>query len=68
MARKAKHVYVARGKKVVHFDMGADDPADDELTKVMLGRSGKLRAPAIVSGDRLLVGFNADMFQELLGA
>jgi len=32
----------------------------------MLGPSGKLRAPAIRSGDLLLVGFNADLYAEAL--
>lgn len=66
MARAAAHVYVAKGKKVVHFDMRADSPSDEALQKILLGRSGTLRAPAIKSGDRFLVGFNAEMFSDLL--
>ena len=65
--RKAKKVWVARGKKVLFFDMKKDPPSDDELLKVIMGRSGNLRAPTIVSGDRVMVGFNADALGEVLG-
>ncbi len=44
--------------------MKKEPPGDDELLAVILGRSGTLRAPTVVSGKRLLVGFNADMYAE----
>ena len=69
MARRADHVWVAKGKKFVHWDMAADAPADDELLKRLLGRSGTMRAPAIVTenkdGNHFLVGFNADLFAQV---
>lgn len=58
-----KELYVAKGRKSLHFDLEKERPSDDELLGMLLGRSGKLRAPALRSGDRLIVGFN----QELLG-
>jgi len=54
-------LYVAKGKKVVHFDLETERPEDDELLALLLGRSGKLRAPAIRKGRRFVVGFNADV-------
>ena len=42
------------------------DLSDDELLAMMLGRSGKLRAPTIRSGNRLLVGYNAEMLESVL--
>jgi len=57
-------LYVAKGKKVVHLDLSTDRPSDEELLGLLLGRSGKLRAPAIRRGGRFVVGFNA----EVLGA
>ena len=57
-------LYVAKGKRVVHFDLKNERPSDDELLGVMLGRSGKLRAPALRAGNKLVVGFNS----ELLGS
>ncbi len=65
LARESSHVYVAKGKKVVHFVM-ADGPADEDLLKHLIGRSGFLRAPAVRTGDRFIVGYNAQMYEDLL--
>ena len=61
-----KDLYVAKGKMSVHFDLASGRPSDDELLSHMLGRSGKLRAPAMRSGDRLIVGFNSELLEETL--
>lgn len=58
---------VARGKKVLTFKMKSDAPEDEELLKLILGRSGTLRAPTLRRGKTLLVGFNADAYAETLG-
>ena len=57
-------LFVAQGKKVLHFDLASERPADEELLGLLLGRSGKLRAPALRRGSRLIIGYN----QELLPA
>jgi arsenate reductase-like glutaredoxin family protein len=62
LARSMRHLYVAKGKKVVHFDMQTDAPSDAELKKLLVGPSGNLRAPTARSGERMFVGFNADEF------
>ena len=62
LARSVRHVFVAKGKKVVHFDMQNDPPPDTELKKHMLGPSGNLRAPTARCGDRLFVGFHAEAY------
>ena len=62
LARSIRHLYVAKGKKVAHFDMRADPPSDAELKKLLIGPSGNLRAPTARAGDRLFVGFNPDEF------
>ena len=59
-------LYVARGKKIVHVDLNAARPADEDLVSLLCSRFGKLRAPTMRSGDRLLVGYNAEMFATLL--
>jgi len=55
-------VFIAKGKKLVTFDMTKAPPGDEELLKHLLGPSGNLRAPAIRRGDRLFVGFQPDEF------
>jgi hypothetical protein len=62
LARTVRHVYVAKGKQVVHFDMQADPPSDADLKKHLLGPSGNLRAPTARSGDRLFVGFHPEEY------
>jgi arsenate reductase-like glutaredoxin family protein len=62
VARSVRHLYVARGKKVVHIDMASDSPTDAELKKLLIGPSGNLRAPTARAGDRMFVGFNAEEF------
>jgi len=58
---------VARGKKVLTFQMKKDAPSDEELLKVLLGRSGTLRAPTLRKGKTLLVGFNDEAYATTLG-
>jgi len=66
LARLASEIYVAKGKKVVHFDLKQDRPADDELLALLLGPSGNLRAPAMRAQKMLLVGFEPETFGKLL--
>ena len=57
---------VAKGKKINRIDLRQSRPGDDELLALLLGRSGKLRAPTIRAGKRLLVGYNQEMVATLL--
>lgn len=64
MAKAAKKILVAKGKKVSEFEGGS---ASKETVDAMLGPTGNLRAPTIRSGKTVLVGFNEDVFSEYLG-
>ncbi len=61
---KASKMTVAKGKKVQAFK-GGKDPSDEAIT-AMLGSTGNLRAPTIVRGKTLLVGFNEEIYREQL--
>ena len=67
LARGARTVVVARGKKAVTFDMKGDAPDDDTLAAHLLGPTGNLRAPTARVGRTLVVGFNADVYAQVLG-
>jgi arsenate reductase-like glutaredoxin family protein len=67
VARAASKIVVAKGKKVVEFDMKKAPPSDDELLKHMLGPTGNLRAPTIRKGKTLLVGFDEGAYAAALG-
>ena len=60
----ASEVVVAKGKKVVTFDLKKDPPSAAELAAHVLGPTGNLRAPAIRTGKRWLIGFNEEAFGE----
>ena len=62
-----RDLYVAKGKKTVHVDLTKDRPDDEELLGMLLGRSGKLRAPALRMGTTLIVGYNGEILSEQLG-
>jgi hypothetical protein len=67
LARTVARVVVARGKKVVTFDMVGDPPDDDTLAAHILGPTGNLRAPSLRVGDTLLVGFGDEAYRRVLG-
>ena len=67
MAREASRIVVAKGKKVVTFDMQGEPPDDETLLKHIIGTSGKLRAPVIRRGSTLLIGFAEEEFGRVLG-
>jgi hypothetical protein len=66
LAKSAGKVVVAKGKKVLTFDMSAP-PGDDELAAAMLGPTGNLKAPTLRVGPTLLVGFGEAAYEAVLG-
>lgn len=66
LARQVDHIYAAKGKNVVHFDMRHEKPEDETLLKVLLGPTGNLRAPTLRKGRTLLVGFERGMYEKVI--
>jgi hypothetical protein len=67
MARKARRLIAAKGKKVTVIDLAKDRPSDAVLAELLLGPTGNMRAPAMRVGQTLLVGYNDDVFAAELG-
>ena len=67
LARRAEKVVVAKGKKLVAFDMKKDPPDDATLRAHLLGPTGNLRAPTVRVGTTLVVGFNEEAYRDVLG-
>ena len=65
LARAAEAVWVTR-KKLIQFDPAADAD-DDEIAKLILGRSGTLRAPAFRAGRVFMVGYSEEAYTALFG-
>ena len=65
LLKKADRVAVAKGRKLTEFS--GPSTTSDEAASAMLGTTGNLRAPTMVVGGTLLVGFNEALFTETLG-
>lgn len=57
---------MAKGRKIVRFDLKNDRPSNDELLDHMLGRSGALRAPSLRVGTTFVVGYNGELLETVL--
>jgi len=66
LARKAKQVIAAKGKSIARLKTSADS-SDEDLTSVLMGPTGNLRAPTLLVGSTLLVGFNEEAYEEVFG-
>lgn len=62
LARKARRLIAAKGKKVTVLDLAKDNPSDAVLAELLLGPTGNMRAPTMRVGQTLLVGYNDDVF------
>jgi hypothetical protein len=67
LVKKVDTIHAARGKNVVTFKV-KEKPDEALLLQHLIGRSGTLRAPAAIIGKTLVVGFNEELFREVLGA
>jgi len=63
---KVEHISVSKGRKQTYFDLTKESPDEDTLMEHLLGRTGNMRAPTVLFGKQLLVGFNADMYSKVL--
>lgn len=64
LVRAADRIVVAKGKKLSEFEGGT---AKGDVVASLLGPTGNLRAPTLVVGDTVMVGFNEDAYGELFG-
>lgn len=66
LAKGASELVVAKGQRITTL-VSAKERADDDLVfEHMLGPTGNLRAPTIVVGKTVLVGFNEDLYQRVI--
>ena len=62
----ASKLISAKGKKVTTVDLKKEDLSDEEIAKLMLGPTGNLRAPTLVKGKTVIVGFDAETYENHL--
>jgi len=63
--RGKSRLMVAKGKKLV--DVKFEDLGRTELQKLVIGPSGKLRAPTLFKGKTVMVGYHEGGYDELFG-
>ena len=67
IVRAARTLLTKNGTTVREIDLKREKPDDEELKKLVLGRSKTMRAPALRVGDKIMIGFDEDTYLELLG-
>ncbi len=65
MLSSAEAILTARGKSTKRWDPRVD--AREDILADVMGRSGNLRAPTVRIGNIFLVGFNEDIYRNVLG-
>lgn len=63
----AHELVAAKGKKVERIDLRKGKPDKATVTRLMIGPSGNLRAPTLRVGKRILVGFDEETYEKVLG-
>lgn len=66
LVRQVNQIYVTRGTKVVHLDLKRDQPDDAAILALLIGPSGKLRAPTLKLGKTLVVGFDQATYEQVI--
>ena len=60
----AERIVVAKGRRVETFVPSED--TQEAILKVVMGRSGSLRAPTLRSGGSFFVGFNNALYEQVV--
>jgi arsenate reductase-like glutaredoxin family protein len=63
LLKGAEKLYATKGQKVVEVDLKGSNPTKDQLAELVIGPSGKLRAPTVKHGKTVAVGFNEGMYK-----
>ncbi len=67
LVSQVNQLYVTRGTKVIHLDLKRDQPDETTLLALLIGPSGKLRAPTLKLGKTLVVGFDQATYEQVVG-
>lgn len=68
LAAAATRLIATKGNKVLEVPLtGKNAASKDEILALMIGPTGKLRAPTYRKGKTLVVGFDANAYQQALG-
>ncbi len=66
LAENVDEIYATKGREVVHLDLKLQRPDREAIVSLLLGPTGKLRAPTLRIGRTLVVGFDPRTYAKLL--
>jgi len=64
LARQMSKIVAVKGKKSLTIKV-SETPADKELAAAILGPTGNLRAPTLIKGKTMIVGFTPEAYSNL---
>jgi arsenate reductase-like glutaredoxin family protein len=67
LVAQVNDLYVTRGTKVIHIDLKTERPDDESLLGLLIGPSGKLRAPTLRIGKTMIVGYDQATYETVVG-
>ena len=67
LAGTVDKIVAAKGKNVVTLDLKKYKPTPADILALLLGPTGNLRAPTARVGKTLLVGFNDEAYENVIG-
>lgn len=59
-------LWAIKGQRITRLNLERDKPDRDTLLALLLGPTDNLRAPTMLVGSTLIVGFHPDVFREVL--
>ncbi len=65
LLKKVSILIASKGKTSVAVDL-KKPPTLDELLALLIGPTGNLRAPTVIAGNTMYVGFNPDAYAGLI--
>jgi arsenate reductase-like glutaredoxin family protein len=67
LLRGVDELISAKGKNVTRVDLRKGKPDRATLERLMIGPTGRLRAPTFRVGRRLIIGFDEATYRQVLG-
>jgi arsenate reductase-like glutaredoxin family protein len=64
LAQKASTIIAAKGSKITTLDLKKDKPSNEDIAALMMGPTGNLRAPTLLVGSTLYIGFNEEAYKK----
>lgn len=59
---RVETVFIGKGKKVITYE--TPEKYEEDILIQGLGRTGNLRAPAILAGKKMFIGYNDQIFND----